>query len=281
MYKALSTDCIGFALPLTEVARTISAQGYDGFWFNFERDLEISPAETNDILVRNSLRPAGFQMPVNLRKDRATFDEDVRKLPDVAAYAREIGLDRCITAIAPGSDERDYAENFEHHRAMLAEVAGVLDDYGIMIGLEFVGTPEKRRTRRFEFIHTLDQMLELCTAVGVDRCGLVLDIWHWEMAGQSITDFRKVAAPVRIAVVHINDAPGGKRPEEQVDAERCLPGETGVLDIDSFFREITALNYDGPVVVEPFDATLPTLPFAQASQCVMDSIARVWPRRET
>lgn len=279
MYKVLSTDCIGFALPFKDVARTISAQGYEGFWFNFERDCGITAAETKDILAHNSLRPAGFQMPVNLRKDRATFEEDMRKLPELARFAQEVGLDRCITAIAPGSDDRDYAANFVHHRDMLIDVAEVLDDYGIKIGLEFVGTPEKRRTRRFEFIHDLDQMLDLCAAVGTEQCGLLLDIWHWEMAGQTESDFKKITSPEHIAVVHINDAPAGRGPDEQVDAERCLPGETGVLDIASFFREILSLGYDGPVIVEPFDATLSTLPFAEASQRVMDAMERVWPRR--
>jgi len=277
MYKAISTDCLGFSLTFKEVARTIFELHYEGFWFNFSRDCASSAGETVELLDRHALLPAGFILPVNLRKDQATFDEDLQRLPAFGKFAREVGLTRCITAIAPGSDERDYRENFEHHRTMLRKVCELLGEQGISLGLEFVGTPERRAIRRFGFIHNLDQMLELCAAIAMPNCGLLLDSWHWLMAEQSYSDFAKIAGADQIVLVHINDAPPGKLPEEQLDAERCLPGETGVIAIDEFFRGVLSLGYEGPVVAEPFDAKLATLPFAEAANRVMDAMARVWP----
>lgn len=277
MYKALSTDYLGFPLPFKDVAEVISLQRYEGFFFNFARDCEISAEETKGLLGKYSLLPAGFILPVDLRRDRATFDADMNRLPRFARFAEEAGLTRCITAIAPGSDTKEYEENFEHHRGMLSEVTKVLADYGISLGMEFVGTPERRTMRRFPFVHTLDEMLTLCDAIHADNCGLLLDSWHWHMAGQTQEDFKKLSGAERVVLVHINDAPRGKRPEEQLDAERRLPGETGVIDIAGFFRGLESLGYDGPVVVEPFDGRLAQMTFSQAAKLVMDSMVRVWP----
>lgn len=52
--------------------------------------------------------------------------------------------------------------------------------------------------------------------------------------------------------------------EEQVDTVRALPGETGVIDINSFLRALAAIGYDGPVVPEPFKKELADLPSDEA-----------------
>ena len=277
MYKALSTDCLGFPLTFKDVAEIIALQHYEGFWFNFARDCEISAAETKELLHKQSLLPAGFILPVDLRRDRATFDADMGRLPRLARFAQEVGLTRCITDIAPGSDTREYGENFEHHRRMLSEVTKVLADFGVSLGMEFVGTPERRIMRKFPFVHTLDEILSLCNAINAENCGLLLDSWHWHMAGQTQEDFKKLSSPGQVVLVHINDAPRGKTLEEQLDAERRLPGETGVIDIAGFFHGLGSLGYSGPVIVEPFDSRLAEMPFPQAAQLVMDSMVRVWP----
>jgi 2-keto-myo-inositol isomerase len=280
MYKAIATDCLGFPLSFKEAAETISRQGFEGFWFNIERDREVSAAETRELLERFALAPAGFMLPVEFRKDQGTFENDMRKFTRRLRFAAEIGITRCATWFRPASDELDYRENFEMHRARLTEVAKLLEGEGLSLGFEFVGAPEKRAGRRYEFIHSLDQMMEFCAAVGTRNCGLLLDSWHWDMAGQIFADFQKIESESQVVLVHINDAPPGKTPEQQLDGVRRLPGETGVLKIDDFFRGLQGLGYTGPVVVEPFEKSLAGMPFADASQKVMDSMMRVWPSKK-
>src|SRR5690606_37490375 len=41
--------------------------------------------------------------------------------------------------------------------------------------------------------------------------------------------------------------------------ERRLPASTGVIDIGAFIAELRRLNYDGPIVAEPMDASLAKL----------------------
>jgi len=40
--------------------------------------------------------------------------------------------------------------------------------------------------------------------------------------------------------------------EEQIDNDRRLPMETGVIDLPGFIKKLAAMGYDGPVTPEPF-----------------------------
>ena len=43
---------------------------------------------------------------------------------------------------------------------------------------------------------------------------------------------------------------------DQVDNQRCLPGETGVIPNGVLLRILAEIGYDGPVTVEPFNQPL-------------------------
>jgi sugar phosphate isomerase/epimerase len=59
--------------------------------------------------------------------------------------------------------------------------------------------------------------------------------------------------------VHVNDARAGRGPDEQVDNERALPGDTGVIDMKAFLGAVRQAGYDGPVAAEPFMPELSAL----------------------
>ena len=69
------------------------------------------------------------------------------------------------------TNELTYEENFNLHRERLGEAARILKKYGISLGLEFLGPPKLREGKKYEFIHTLDQMLDLCRAIGTGKHG--------------------------------------------------------------------------------------------------------------
>lgn len=280
MYHAFAADCNGFALSFQEMAPTLSKLGYDGVWFNIDRDSKISAGETKELMARYRLRAAGMDLPVNFRLDEATFREGLGRLPAYLAFARDVGITRTMTWIVPGSDELDYGENFALHRDRLGEIARLLEQYGVTLGLEFVGPPLKRKGRKYEFIHNLDGALELLDAIGEKNTGLLLDSWHWHLAGHTKADFSRITSAEQVVLAHINDAPAGIPAEEQVDSARSLPGETGVLPIGEFFDALLALDYTGPVVAEPFVADLAKLPFGEAAGIMMDAVRRVWPKQE-
>ncbi|HEY5466476.1 MAG TPA: TIM barrel protein, partial [Clostridia bacterium] len=234
-------------------------------------------AETRDLMARHSLKAAGFTLPGEYRKDEAAYSECIKSLESYVRYAREAGMERCITWVYPSSSTMDYAENFEFHRRRLAWPAEILKEYGIYLGLEFIGPPKLRKGVKHEFIHNLDQMMELCTAIGTGNVGLLMDVYHWDLAGQTFADFKKIPDEKWIVHAHIMDAPAGVPPEEQEDGVRCLPGATGVLRTAEFFQGLKDLGYTGPVQPEPFSPWLADLSFDDAVAKVGAALDSVWP----
>ena len=278
MYKTLSPGNIGHGLGFKDSAEAGAKAGFEGYWFDIVGDSQIDINETKELLAKTGLRAAGFSLPVEYRTDEETFENDFTKFEGYVRYASEIGAKRCVTWVFPFSDTYTYEENFDLHRSRLKKCCEVMKEYGIIFGMEFIGPPKLRRGVKYEFIHNLDQMLELCGAIGTGNCGLLLDVWHWDMAGQTRSDFNKITAD-QVALVHIMDAPEGIPVEEQEDLIRKLPGETGVLRIGEFFDGLKQIGYDGPVLAEPFVKKLSEMTFEQALETVMTAIDRVWPKQ--
>ena len=58
-------------------------------------------------------------------------------------------------------------------------------------------------------------------------------------------DVRKLSVS-DVVYVHINDAPAGIDPYDQIDNIRCLPAETGVIPLTELMQILTEIGYEGP-----------------------------------
>jgi sugar phosphate isomerase/epimerase len=67
-----------------------------------------------------------------------------------------------------------------------------------------------------------------------------------------------------VIAVDLNDAPAGIELAQQQDNRRELPAATGVIPVKPFLEALLAMNYDGPVRAEPFNAPLNQLPNEEA-----------------
>lgn len=276
-YKAVAPGNIGHGVRFLDAVEPVSRQGYEGFFFEAGKDFSGSTQEVKELLEKHRLKPAGFSLPVEYRKGDNEYQEGMAKLPQYLKFAQEIGIKGCVTWIFPFHDRLTYSENFEQHRKRLAPAAQMLKDHGMYFGMEFLGPKKLRRNVNFQFVHELDGMLELCDAMGTGNCGILMDAWHWHMAGQSFEDFKKLNAPGKIVCVHVMDAPANIPDEEQEDLVRRLPGTTGVINIVEFFAGLKVVGYEGPVMVEPFERFLSQIPFEESLKVVIKSLNRVWP----
>lgn len=278
MYKTLAPGCIGHPVGLEEAAPVAEKYGYKGIWFDIVSESKRPIEQTLELLEKHHLKAAGFSLPVEYRYDEETFKRDMESFEDYVKYASACGMKRCVTWIWPFSDEYTWEENYALHRDRLREAAKVLKKYDMNLGLEFLGPPKLRRGKKYEFIHTLEDMLQLGEDIGTGNLGILMDVWHWDMAGQVFEDFKKFRDQSQVVCVHIMDAPAGIDREEQEDLIRALPGSTGVLRIEEFFRGLTELGYDGPVMAEPFEKKLNDMSFEEAAKTVSEAIDSVWPK---
>jgi sugar phosphate isomerase/epimerase len=236
---------------------------------------EHSIAWVREQAESRGLRYGGWGLPVNWRGDPAAYQADLAKLGGLAELAQALGCTRCATWILPFSETLAYQENFQFHVERFRPIAQVLRDHGCSLGLEFIGPKTLRAGKPHEFIWDMRRMLELGEVIGTGNVGLLLDCWHWYTSGGTVPDLLALR-PAQVVYVHVNDAPAGLDRDEQVDNVRCLPGETGVIDIVGFMQALQTIGYDGPVTPEPFKKALETLPAAEAARVTGESMLQIW-----
>lgn len=253
-------------------AEEIKTAGFEGYWFDPAKDFILPPEQMKLILKENGLKAAGMELPVEFREDEEVFERDLNYLDSIAEQAKRIGITRTITWIVPSSDTLPFEKNFALHVERLRRVLDILARHGISLGLEFQGPKSLRKDRKYWFVHTLDGMKALIAAIDRPNCGLVLDVWHWDLANMEAFDFKEIASADEIITVHMNDAPEGLKDIEYQDLVRRLPGSTGILRTKEFVSGLKDLGYQGPVYAEPFVEELSDMPFIQALETVSRSL---------
>ncbi|MBT5875900.1 MAG: sugar phosphate isomerase/epimerase [Candidatus Latescibacteria bacterium] len=203
----------------------------------------------------------------------AQWNEDLGWLRRYASLARDIGALRTTVVVLPFSDELTYEENYRFHIDRLRPCADVLQEYGCALGLEFIG-PKTLRTRKYDFLYTMAEALKIGSEIG-GNVGLLLDLWHLYTSHGSNEDVRRLSGN-QVVSVHVNDAPAGVAVDEQIDSIRCLPGETGVLDIADFLEALRVIGYDGPVTAEPFSKRVNEMPQTEALVATSASMTQAW-----
>jgi sugar phosphate isomerase/epimerase len=282
MDKTLAPGAIGVrGLTLQQTIDLAKASGFESIGIDI-REVERLANEGGFDSVRalftdSGIRPGFWGVPVSWRHDE-TSEEDLRLLVGRAKLGHDLGCPRALTGVMPGSDERDYAENFAWHVERLRPIARVLADAGCRLGIEFIGPKTFRAKFKHEFAYSLPQLMELAGAVGTGNVGVLLDAWHLYTSHGSNADVERLRGE-DVVVVHVNDAPAGIPVDEQIDNVRALPLETGVLDLVGFMRALRRIGFDGPVMPEPFSSRLDDLgardPLAAAKEAAR-SMDELW-----
>lgn len=278
MFKNLNPGMIGISASLSEAQEMAVRYGFDGVDLGMPDVAEMvrrsSLEEVKDLFDGTGQRSGNWGLPIEWHGARSKWSEQLSRLRTYASMAREIGALRTTTVVMPYSDERDFDSNYAFHVERLKPVAEILGEHDCRFGLEFIGPATLRRNRKHEFICTMDGMLALCRDLG-PNVGLLLDLWHWYTSHGTWEDLAKLGNN-DVVNVHVNDAPAGIPIDEQIDNERRLPGETGVLDITRFLGVLRDMAYDGPVTAEPFSARVNALSPPDALRVTSESMHRAW-----
>jgi sugar phosphate isomerase/epimerase len=216
------------------------------------------------------LRPGVWSLPFVYRQDDEQFRAGLAELPRFVELGQALGAARVGSGVGPSSADREYDANFAWHVERLRPIAEVLNGHGCRLSLEFIGPKTLRARNPHEFIYTLGGLIDLWQAVGTGNVGVTLDVWHLYTSGGSIDDLDRLSNR-DVVNVHVNDAPPGIPRDEQIDNQRLLPMESGVLDLVGFMGKLKAIGYDGPVTVEPFSQRLNDLAAADPPAAVAET----------
>ncbi len=279
MFKNLSPGAIGIQANIEEGLALAKSAGFEGL------DLNISEANTlanehsvdhiKSLWAEAGLKIGGWGLAVNYRGSDAEFDESLSQLPDLAKLAADLGCHRTTTVVSPSSNDLSFQQNWDFHIKRLRPVAEILKDYGHSLGLEFIGPATSRKPAKHLFTYTMDAVLGLAAGIGTGNVGLLFDMWHWYTCRSTLDDVRKLSK-ADVVYVHINDAPAGIDPDDQIDSVRCLPAETGVIPLAELMQILDGIGYDGPVTVEPFSAKINAMAPQEAAKTAAESLDTVW-----
>ena len=207
--------------------------------------------------LKSMVADAGMQwglLPLScdfLRAGDERCGEGLAELEAVLPLAEAAGCEKAYCHVWPGSDEREFEENFAWHVDRLRRLCSLLGSAGVRLGIEFIGAKTLQDSFRFPFIRSVEGAMELIDAADCGL-GIVVDCFHWYTSGATLQDLSEALAGQHVVNVHANDAAAGRARDEQLDGQRSMPLETGLVDAPGVLRALDRLGYDGPVIAEPF-----------------------------
>ncbi len=227
----------------------------------------------DDLNARN-LQWAAAVLPPAVRQQQS-FADGIKTLRSQVSALQKAGVTRMGTWVTPASNTEPYLLNLKNLSRRLREAAKIVGDYGMRLGLEYIGTKRSWRSRKYTFVHSLAEAKDLIAEIGAGNVGVVLDSWHWWQADDTVEDLLTLTNE-QIVSADLNDAPQGLAKEDHYDNQRELPMATGVIDQKGFLEALVKIGYDGPIRAEPFNKVLDELPNEEASRRTGEAMKRAF-----
>jgi len=250
---------IGHVLPFPESCRLAEKFGFDAV--NADRFFlkEQGPLEAADLMKQHNIRPGAFAFSAafNGCYSDSDFEQSLRGFEEDLSLCREAGFNCCVGYVQPSSDTLDYYDHFALLSGRLKRLKPLLETYDVRLGLEFIGPTTMRIRRKFDFIHTMDGIRSLIAAANAQNCvGFKLDSIHWYTSGAGLLNIEKLSLE-EVVYVELSDGLKGDYDRFTLpEFQRELPQENGTIDITGMLRKLDAIGFQGPVVVEPWNAQL-------------------------
>ena len=282
MFKNLCPPAIGIQTGMRENLKLAKSAGFEGLDLDIDEASRLTKQHSidyvRDLWAESDLKMGGWEFPLNWRGGDADFQEDLKGFPALGELAADLGCHRTTTQVFNWSNA-PFNENWDFHIRRLKPAAEILKDYGHSLGLEFIGPAASRRMHRFSFAYDMNVVLDLAATIGTGNVGLLFDTWHWYTCRSTLDDVRRLTKN-EVIYVQINDAPAGINPDDQLDDERCLPGETGVIPAAEILQILYQIGYDGPVTPEPCNDEVEAMPPNAAAKASLESLDKVWEQAE-
>lgn len=273
---ALNPGLIGVKASLNEAIDYAVKYKYEAVSPYINEAMKYGDGQLNEIVTKvkeNKLDWDTVNIPVEWRQSKSKFNDDFKNLRAFCQTMEKLGATRINTWIISSSKELTYTENMKQTAYRLGECARVMKDYGVRLGIEYLGMRTLLNLAHYPFISTLKECRELIANIGESNVGMVLDTFHWYCADDKLEDIRTLKAE-EVSHVDLNDARAGFTRLEQQDGKRELPMATGVINTKDFMQGLLDIGFDGPLRTEPFNQALNDMDNGTALQVNMDSLKK-------
>jgi 2-keto-myo-inositol isomerase len=178
---------------------------------------------------------------VNLRSaaDYEAIKQDCRRY---CAIAHDLRCPNIVVVPSPTPVELAWPQIRADAIAVLRELSGIAQPFGVQLAFEFLGAPGCS-------VSTLAQAWDIVQGVDRANVGMVLDTFHFYAGGSTLESIMDIDAN-KLFIFHINDVEKGER-TKLTDAQRLMPGE-GVIPLGDICRGLRNAGYKKMVSIELF-----------------------------
>jgi len=254
MYKNLNATILGVSgrqSELIELAMTYGFQGLDVDAVDLVKRTQRSDFDkATRYLSSSKMNVSGFDVPLNLDSDDATFEKALLTLPTVAEVTGKLSARAGFLALPAATDRLAFPEYFEVMVKRVERIAEIFEQNQLLLGLSFSTANESREGRQFKFIQDVDGFLAFFRACKSKAIGLIIDTFDWTVGGGTFEQLAALAGD-RIAAVRIADSDSIPTVADCRLAMRQVSGTTGAIDNVRFVSTLNKCGYDGPITSYP------------------------------
>ncbi len=250
MFRNLCPEELGISGRDSEIIELVLSSGFKGLDIDLPALVEQVKsqgfAKATRLMTSARLKFGSFRLPVRFGGTETEYKTDLALLPEQLDTAAQLGCQRAVTVLAPGSETHPFHENFELYRRKLHEVGDLLAAKNVKLGVGFLAPAACRDASMLQFVQRVDQFMMLLSSVTAPNVGVALDTWHWHLGGGTIDQVKALGA-AKIVTVTLADCEPGLTAETATLADRKLPSESGAIDNAGVVKLLAELKYDGPV----------------------------------
>ena len=250
MYKNLNATVLGVSgrqSELIELAMTYGFRGLDIDIVDLVKRTQRSEFEkAARYLLSAKMLVSGFETPIDLDSDDATFEKTLAQLPATIEIAGKVNARAGFLRLPAATDRLPFHEYFDVLRKRVDRIAEIFAANKVMLGLYFSAALENRENRQFKFIQDADGFLAFFNACSNPSVGLVIDTFNWVVGGGTFEQLATLAGN-RIAVLRLADADVLPTVENASLKMRQLAGTSGVIDNVRIVSILSKSGFDGPI----------------------------------
>ncbi|MEU8627695.1 sugar phosphate isomerase/epimerase family protein [Streptomyces sp. NPDC048669] len=290
---ALFRPCLNPAtlsgVTLPDFFALAAAAGFEAVELSIQQAQALGAVRVRDLLAEHGLRvaaasgilPAGPVLPAPLLVDSAAYDEHLQTLPERLKTFAELGCPVATTVLNPFS-ALGQGEALVVARRRIVQLADSAAAYGVRLAVEAVsvvdGLPPELDGPH-PVAATLPAVAELLHESGTENAAVLVDSFHWAVAGADPDHIRALGAG-GVAHVQIADVPHTGTPYGWTDSLRLFPGD-GALNWPAFADALTQVGYTGATSVELFNPVLRGLPEDEIAARSHHAATGCWAPQET
>lgn len=250
MYKNLNATVLGVSgrqSELIELAMTYGFRGLDIDIVDLVKRTQRSEFDkASRYLLSSKMFVSGFDVPIDLDADDASFEKTLATLPTTIEIAGKVGARAGFVRLPAATDRLPFHEYFDVMRKRIDKIGAMFEKNNVMVGLYFSTAQENRENRQFKFVQDVESFLAFFKACTSPSVGIVVDSFNWVVGGGTFEQLESIPGN-KIAALRLADAESLPSINDASVKMRQTAGTTGVIDNVRFASTVSKAGYQGPI----------------------------------